>query len=188
MPGADKNKLNILVVDDLPINLAQMSRLVEIAGHRTTTAVDATEALNCLRTDLTIDGCLIDLNLPDMDGVHLYRTYLKMAKEGLSRKNIPFVLVTASQDVDRFLEAKKLGFVDIILKPLSIERIEEFIKNVEETGHGSRDNDPLFMAKELESEIEKVVKVILNQKHQAAAKKLGKSLVSAAKRLASIAQ
>ena len=182
----EKEQLNILIVDDLAINLALMRVLVEAAGHKATQAHDATRGLQLLKTDPTIDACLVDLKLPDLDGVQMFAAYNDLAKEGRARKNLPFVLVTATQDVKRFREAKSAGFADIILKPPSAERIAEFLNNVQNIGHGARDIDPLFLVNEVKTSLDTALKAIINTKHSTAAKNLMPIIDEAKKRLSKL--
>ncbi|MFC1481579.1 response regulator [Candidatus Neomarinimicrobiota bacterium] len=182
----EKVELNILIVDDLAMNLAYMRQLVELAGHKATQASDATRGLQLLRNDPTIDACLVDLKLPDLDGVQMYAAYNNLAREGHARQNIPFVLVTATQNVERFREAKSAGFVDVILKPPSAERIAEFLSNVQKIGHEDRDKEPLLLVQEIKISLDTTLKTIINTQNVAAAKHLVQVIDAAKNRLSKL--
>ncbi len=179
----EEGQLNILIVDDVAINLALMRRLVEAAGHKATQASDANRGLQLLKTDPTIDACLVDLKLPDLDGVQMFEAYKDLAKERRARKNLPFVLITATQDVKRFREAKIAGFVDIILKPPTAERIAKFLADVQNIGHEDRNSEPLILVKAVKISLDTALKAIINTQHSVAARNLTKVLDEATKRL-----
>lgn len=60
--------LDVLVVEDTPDSLQFLKDLLESAGHRVTTAVTGTEALEACRSR-RYDLVLLDLVLPDRDGL-----------------------------------------------------------------------------------------------------------------------
>jgi response regulator of citrate/malate metabolism len=66
--------------------------------------------------------------------MQMFEAYNELADEGRAKKHVPFALVTATQNYDRFREAKLAGFVDIILKPPSAERISGFLDNFQKRG------------------------------------------------------
>lgn len=153
--------MKILVVDDVAINLAHVKKLVEICGHEVIPAGNGADALTALRTHLDIDAAMVGLNLPDMDGINIFRQYRRMAFEGKVRKNIPFLLITGSQEIERFREAKIIGFADIILKPPAPSRISDFLNTLEHKDQDDTDLDPKYMVLELTLKIDETVKAIL---------------------------
>jgi len=67
----------ILVVDDNPILLTQMTRMLEAEGHKVATAKDGFSALNMLAS-LTPDVVFVDLIMPNIGGDNLCRLVRKM--------------------------------------------------------------------------------------------------------------
>jgi PAS domain S-box-containing protein len=67
----------ILVVDDNPILLTQMTRMLEAEGHKAATAKDGFSALNMLAS-LTPDVVFVDLIMPNIGGDNLCRLIRKM--------------------------------------------------------------------------------------------------------------
>ncbi len=176
-------QLQILVVDDVAINLAHLQALVKLVGHKPIPASNAAQGLQLLRNNPTIAACLVDLNLPDLDGVKMFKEYNNLVRNGLARKNLPWVLVTSEQNVVRLREAKNAGFIDIISKPPSAERIAEFLNTLQNTGREGRDTDPLFLVKETQASIDATLKAIITTQHSVAAKKLIQGMDEAKKRL-----
>ncbi len=175
--------MKILVVDDVAISLAYVRRLVELSKHEVIPAGNGAEALTSLRTLPDIDAVMVGLNLPDMDGINVFRQYRRMAFEGKVRKNIPFLLITGSQDIERFREAKIIGFADIILKPPSSSRISEFLNALENKDQDNPDLDPRFMVHELTLKIDETVRAILKVGDRQAAFEFFKSCEAAFERI-----
>ncbi len=175
--------MKILVVDDVAINLAYVRRLVELCNHEVISAENGADALTALRSIPDIDAAMIDLNLPDMDGIHIFRQYRRMALEGKVRKNIPFLLITGSQDIERFKEAKIIGFADIILKPPTASRINDFLNALENKDQANTDLDPKYMVHELTLKIDETVKAILKVGDREAALEFSKSFKAALERI-----
>lgn len=79
-----------------------------------TTITDAT--INIKRGNY--DFILLDLNLPDYDGFELLK-FLK--KNNIS---IPVIAISAYSQIQKKLEAFKLGVVDYMVKPVDMEELE----------------------------------------------------------------
>ncbi|MFB2937446.1 response regulator [Aerosakkonemataceae cyanobacterium BLCC-F154] len=106
-------KKRILVIDD-EINLSTVIQacLENLGGWETLTAVSAKEGLTIAQTQ-QLDAILLDVMMPDMDGLTLFR---ELQKDSVTQK-IPVILFTAkvqSTDLDEFA---KLGVAGIIAKP-----------------------------------------------------------------------
>src|SRR3546814_13132654 len=63
--------------------------------------------------DETVSGCVIlDLNMPDTGGLHVQKALA-------NRKNVmPVIILTASGDVARAVQAMRAGAVDFLAKPI----------------------------------------------------------------------
>ncbi|MAX66409.1 MAG: response regulator [Bacteriovoracaceae bacterium] len=68
-----------------------------------------------------IDYILSDWNLPDGQGVQL----LKAVRKSVNFQGLPFVMITANSDVDSMLESSKLGVSAYLVKPFTIEQLQE---------------------------------------------------------------
>lgn len=103
----------ILIVDDNALNL-KLARLIVVAeGYEADVAAGAQEALDILATR-TPDVILVDLQMPDIDGLELTRR-LKAAP---ATREIPVIALTAAameRDREHALAAGCVGF---IAKPL----------------------------------------------------------------------
>jgi CheY-like chemotaxis protein len=103
------NSRSILVVDDNSSNLKLFTFLLTTPGHVVTTAGNAKEALDVLGR-ITPDLIIMDLQLPDVDGLTLTR----QLKADPKMKDIPIVAVTASAmkgDEEKALAAGVDGYM-----------------------------------------------------------------------------
>ncbi len=86
------------------------------------------DALAVIR-ERTPDVILLDLKLPDMDGIDILKH--------ISENGIPsaVVVVTANASLNVAIEAMRLGALDFLVKPFNAERLRVTIKNVLERQH-----------------------------------------------------
>lgn len=102
----------ILIVDDLPINLKVLRRLLADTGHRLTFAVDGKQALERVQSARP-DLILLDLMMPEMDGLEVCRRLKEVPKTA----NIPIIFLTANYEIEPLVKAFEQGAVDYITKP-----------------------------------------------------------------------
>lgn len=110
--GADAAR--ILVVDDQPANIQIVGSILGNLGHEIIPASDGMTALKRLAVR-TPDLILLDLLLPDMDGVEVCRRI----KDNPDWKDIPVIFLSASDDKDLIVRALNAGGVDFITKPFN---------------------------------------------------------------------
>ena len=111
----------IMVVEDDPINLAMVVKMVESAGFRCHGVPDGQK---CLTEVMQVNPKLIlmDINMPALDGIETCRRL----KLDAATRHIPVVFVTGSTD-DATLEAAfGAGGTDYVRKPIS--RVELMVR------------------------------------------------------------
>ena len=115
------NNLNILVVDDDPLLVKILSRVLQNIGINNIFSVhNGFEAIaTALREN--IDLIFLDITMPEMDGI----LTLKMLKTLAHTKHSDVVIITGDTSIDTFRETIKLGAVNYITKPFSKEVILE---------------------------------------------------------------
>jgi CheY-like chemotaxis protein len=112
--------LSILAVEDDPIVRADLRLILEDHGFAVADARDGAEAIELARSERP-DLILIDLNLPEVDGVEATRRIL-------SERDVPVVALTGHANggmIDRAVEA---GVVDHVTKPFSERRLLEAVR------------------------------------------------------------
>lgn len=73
------------------------------------------------------DLILLDLNMPEMDGLE----FLKYFKQMTLEQDIRIVLLTAAINQERVNKLNALGYFEIIEKPLTSEKLKNFLINYE---------------------------------------------------------
>ena len=104
----------ILAVDDAPMNLSLITGLLK-SHYRVKVANSGEKALRIVHSDLPPDLVLLDVMMPDLDGIEVCRRL----KQDPRTRHIPVIFLTAmskSEDERIGLEA---GAVDYITKPIS---------------------------------------------------------------------
>lgn len=134
--------MKILVVDDVGYMRHLLVRLLERNGHSAISAASGEEAYKILEHDHSIGAVLTDLLLGGMDGIDLFshaQTIERLTDDGNSDAP-PFILLTAlrpddnsrSAEAQRLRQAEKMGFEDILLKPVDQKRLIRKLKQIED--------------------------------------------------------
>lgn len=111
----------ILVIDDEKFFLESLLSILKKEGFESYGALNAEEGIRILRENKP-DICLLDVKLPDIDGI----TLLKYIKE---IRDIPVIVISAYGTIDVAVEAIKRGAVDFIEKPFAWARVKMAIQN-----------------------------------------------------------
>ena len=106
------NKRTILIIDDEALPRTLLSTSLKEAGYAVFEADSGKKALLMLR-ERPFDVVLLDLIMPEMDGFQVLR---KMKSDNLLR-NIPVVVISASDDMESVVRCIEMGAVDHLSKP-----------------------------------------------------------------------
>jgi len=127
MAAEDVLRERILVVDDEENLLHFLSKLLKGEGYRVKTAETGAKALESVqRSDF--DLAILDIKLPDMDGVAVLRAFREVVPEA----NV--VMITAYGSIESAVEAMKAGAYDYIVKPFRAEEILKVVHKALEQG------------------------------------------------------
>lgn len=122
--------LGILLIEDHDTARDITSRLLEEEGANVTTASTGREAVHFLGAG-NYDLILLDLNLPDFDGTEI----LRHLHASPAYESPPQVLVlTGDVRRDRIEEVMELGADGLIPKPVSLDKIKEFLSRTPASG------------------------------------------------------
>src|SRR5688500_12719447 len=107
-------KINILLVDDLPANLLALEAILEGLGHNLVRAYSGEEALKCL-LDQEFAVILLDVLMPGLDGFETARIIRGRAQT----RHTPIIFVTAIGTSDtQIFKGYFLGAADYLVKPI----------------------------------------------------------------------
>ncbi|WP_427040185.1 response regulator transcription factor [Enterococcus hirae] len=108
------NKMILLIEDD-PNITDFMEVVFEREQYRLTVAANGMEALTALQAE-TFDVILLDLGLPDIDGMDLLKILRK-------RMDLPIVVISARKDENEKVDALDLGADDYVTKPFGTNEL-----------------------------------------------------------------
>lgn len=109
---------SILVVDDTPDNLHLLFQLLTQAGYKVRTVNSGERALEAAQV-APPDLILLDIMMPGLDG---YETCASLKADARTR-DIPIIFLSALNALQEKIDAFKVGGVDYITKPFSLEEV-----------------------------------------------------------------
>lgn len=117
---ADLQGIRVLLVEDHEVAREMTTQLLESEGAIVDTAANGREAIRQLSSGLH-QVLLLDLNLPDFDGIEVLQNLLKTRPETLQ------VILAVSGDVrpERISQVTELGADGLLGKPVSLHRLKE---------------------------------------------------------------
>ena len=117
--------LRLLVVDDDEDTCQNLSDILGDLGYEVQVMHDGPSALR-LAKDKTFDIALLDLKMPGMDGLELYRELKKLQPMLLS------ILVTGYASPETEIRARDVGTWRILPKPVDLQKLLGFVQEVGE--------------------------------------------------------
>jgi len=151
----DHRRLHVLLAEDNPINQRLALRMLEKRGFSVKAVVNGQKALEAL-ADEGFDLCLMDIQMPQMDGFEATAAIRKQEQQ--SGSHLPIMAMTAyamKGDEERCLAAGMDGYVSKPIKP------EELFKKIEalipaptaDEAKAGEDSGLLFNAQALLSQV-----------------------------------
>jgi PleD family two-component response regulator len=120
--GADGlEKPIILAVDDSKTQLAQFKNILGM--YDVYTCASPLQALELVK-GMEVDLILLDLGMPEINGFE----FLQHLRQGLSKQNIPVIVVSGNSAEKYINTAKNLGADDFVAKPPDPEILIREIK------------------------------------------------------------
>jgi len=114
---------NILVVDDEPKMTSLVCGHLEDEGHKVTTTVDPSKALELIEKH-SFDIVITDLSMPKISGMEILEKALEKGTE--------VIMMTAYGTVETAVQAMKKGAADYLLKPFALEELSLLIGKITE--------------------------------------------------------
>ena len=108
--------MRILVVEDEPNLASVMQRGLQAQGHQVPIAETGEDAILMVRLE-PVDLVLLDIALPDRDGHEVLAEIRRL------RRDLPVIMVTASDDVSSKISALDGGADDYITKPFNFDEL-----------------------------------------------------------------
>lgn len=139
------DKVKIIVVDDEEVIRESLQSWLNEAGYTVFTAGNGETALQIIEKE-KINILIVDLRMPGMDGIEVYRGAKKIISPLFA------IFITAYGTIESAVIAMKEGAYDFIEKPFCPERVELLIKKVVEHQRLTLEN--IALKKELKKRFE----------------------------------
>ncbi len=123
----------ILVVDDEADIRGLLKEILSEEGYEVDVAADGGQA-RAARARQSPDLVLLDIWMPDVDGITLLREWSTVAADGC-----PVVMMSGHGTVETAVEATRLGAFDYIEKPLSLAKLLRTVERALDAGKRRRE-------------------------------------------------
>ena len=134
-------KATVLVVEDEPKIVEVLALYLEREGYQALAAGDGRTALDAFRRKQP-DLVILDLNLPEMDGLELCRQIRK-------ESSLPIIMLTARDEETDKLIGLELGADDYVTKPFSPREVIARVRAVLRRTAASRRSEDVLRAGDL---------------------------------------
>ncbi len=127
------SNVKVLIVDDDPIVLDSCKRVFEAEGFEVCLVPSADQALKVIKNTI-FDILLIDVKMPERDGMYLIRAVKKQ------RPEIPVVVMSGYPTPETIAEGLKLGAEEFIAKPFTPDELLKIVRQVlqKRKGHDNK--------------------------------------------------
>lgn len=117
--------MRVLIVEDSPLVQKMYGLVFSRREHELTSVKNGLEALNVLdRSDTPYDLILLDLRMPDMDGVQ----FIRELRTNPAAAGVPVVLTTAEpEDSVLMIQARALGVAGVVRKPWKPQELRDLV-------------------------------------------------------------
>lgn len=123
------SEVKVLVVDDQPVIVEQLSEFLETKGYVCVTANSTDEAIEHYVADPAIGLLICDLHMPDRDGIELVRALKELNS---SQRMFEAIMLTGRADKQDVIRALREGFADYYQKPMDLDELLAGVRRQEE--------------------------------------------------------
>lgn len=124
-PEIDPTKVKILIVDDIPLNVLLIDKMLAKFKFHILKANSGADALRIIDEERP-HILLLDLMMPGIDGYQV----TKEVRAKISKEEMPIVILSALNSNDDVNRAMALGADEFITKPVMMERLHNCVLNL----------------------------------------------------------
>ena len=114
----DYSKFNVLAVDDIPLNLLLVQKMLSRFNFKMRTAANGQLALDAIAAEKP-DLILLDLMMPGIDGFEVIRRL----RADPATADIQIVILSALNSNEDIVKGFNVGANDFIMKPIIMEKL-----------------------------------------------------------------
>jgi len=120
----DFSSFNVLAVDDIPLNLLLVQKMLSKFNFRMRTASGGQQALDAVAQEKP-DLILLDLMMPGIDGFEVIRRL----REDPATADLQIVILSALNSNEDVVKGFNAGANDFIMKPIIMEKLLSCVVN-----------------------------------------------------------
>ncbi|MEW6674094.1 MAG: response regulator [Thermodesulfobacteriota bacterium] len=120
------NKLRVLIVDDEERLARSIARILNARNMAARAVFSGPQALEAITSGNEIDVVVLDVKMPEMDGVDTLLEIKKLAPE------TEVIMLTGHASLESGTQAMRCGAFDYLMKPCDMENLVEKIKEAHE--------------------------------------------------------
>jgi CheY-like chemotaxis protein len=120
----DYSKYNVLAVDDIPLNLVLVQKMLSRFNFQMRTAANGQQALDAVAQKKP-DLILLDLMMPGIDGFEVIR----QLRANPETADIQIVILSALNSNEDVVKGFNVGANDFIMKPIIMEKLLTCVVN-----------------------------------------------------------
>lgn len=114
----DYSKYDVLAVDDIPLNLLLVQKMLSRFNFTMRTAANGQQALDAI-AEKKPDLILLDLMMPGIDGFEV----LRRVRENPETADIRVVILSALNSNEDVVKGYNMGADEFIMKPIIMEKL-----------------------------------------------------------------
>jgi len=117
----------ILIVDDEAQNRTLMERYLSKLGYEYKSTDNGSRVMDIIKQHRPL-LILLDLIMPEFDGIDTVKTI----RNEPEYYDLPIIMISATKDKDKIMQALLLGATDFVSKPMELEALSSKIKKMVE--------------------------------------------------------
>lgn len=121
-PEIDTSQVKILIVDDIPLNVLLIDKMLAKFKFNVLKANNGADALKIVEEQRP-HVMLLDLMMPGIDGYQV----TEQVRRTISKEEMPIVILSALNSNDDINKALSLGANEFITKPVMMERLHNTV-------------------------------------------------------------
>jgi len=115
-----------LIIDDNRTTADALGQMLNVLGFKTRVAYGSGAAMTLLADDFVPKFVCLDINMPGLDGTEIL-AYLRREPHLIP---VPVFVITSDDQPETRRKVMKLGANGLIIKPATIDALEESLKKV----------------------------------------------------------
>jgi signal transduction histidine kinase/CheY-like chemotaxis protein len=125
-----ERQLNVILAEDNPVNALLAKTMLEKAGHAVHHVTSGLQLLSLLGGRRKFDLAVMDVEMPELDGLETTRRVRAMERKSGSASHLPILALTANARPETYLECMAAGMDGHLSKPFDRQDMEEAITKI----------------------------------------------------------